>query len=248
MIAVPQHRNSGQEPTRPLREEAMPKVLIVEDDDAMSVALHDGFSYEGYEVKVARDGTTGLQLASAGSWDLVILDVMLPKLSGLDVCKRIRRSGSKVPVIMLTARGQEIDKVLGLKVGADDYVTKPFSFLELMARVEAVLRRCSGYSEQVETYQFGDVEVDFNRSEARKSNTPIALTPREFKLLRFLIDHRGEVLPRERLLDAVWGYDNVPFTRTVDMHIAKLRKKIEDKPADPAFIVTVHRLGYKFTG
>jgi DNA-binding response OmpR family regulator len=197
---------------------------------------------------LARDGSTGLRLATESSFDLVILDVMLPKLSGLDVCKRIRRSSSRVPIIMLTARGQEIDKVLGLKVGADDYVTKPFSFLELMARVEAVLRRSSGFGDTVEAYRFGDVEVDFKKSEARKATEPIALSPREFKLLRFLIDHRGEVLPRERLLDAVWGYDNVPLTRTVDMHIAKLRKKIEDRPNSPTFIVTVHRLGYKFTG
>lgn len=226
----------------------MPKVLIVEDDEAMAVALHDGFKYEGYDVKMANDGATGLKMATEGSYDLVILDVMLPKLSGLDACKRIRRGGSRVPVIMLTARGQEIDKVLGLKVGADDYVTKPFSFLELMARVEAVLRRCSGYSDQVDAYEFGNVAVDFKRSEAKKGTQQLTLSPREFKLLRFLIDHRGEILPRERLLDAVWGYDDVPFTRTVDMHIAKLRKKIEDKPSDPSFIVTVHRLGYKFTG
>ncbi|MBW2277927.1 MAG: response regulator transcription factor [Deltaproteobacteria bacterium] len=226
----------------------MPKVLIVEDDEAMAVALHDGFNYEGYDVKMANDGATGLQMATEGSHDLVILDVMLPKLSGLDVCKRVRRNGSKVPIIMLTARGQEIDKVLGLKVGADDYVTKPFSFLELMARVEAVLRRCSGFADQLDQYTFGDVSIDFKNSEAHKAGEELGLSPREFKLLRFMIDHRGEVLPRERLLDAVWGYDNVPFTRTVDMHIAKLRKKIEDKPSDPDWIITVHRLGYKFTG
>jgi len=226
----------------------MPRVLIVEDDEAMAVALHDGFSYEGYEVKLAKDGATGLRMATEGSHDLVILDVMLPRMSGLEICKKVRRDGSRVPIIMLTARGQEIDKVLGLKVGADDYVTKPFSFLELMARVEAVLRRCSGYSDQLETYAFGDVKVDFKKTEARKGGEPLTLSPREFKLLSFLIDHRGEVLPRERLLDAVWGYEDVPFTRTVDMHVAKLRKKIEDKPSDPAYIVTVHRLGYKFTG
>ena len=226
----------------------MPNVLIVEDDEAMAVALEDGFKYEGYKVRSARDGSAGLRLATEVNHDLIVLDVMLPKLSGLDVCKKIRRQGSKVPIIMLTARGQEIDKVLGLKTGADDYMTKPFSFLELMARVEAVLRRSTGYEEQVGTYRFGDVEIDFQRSEARKASQPITLSPREFRLLRFLIDHRGEILPRERLLDAVWGYDNVPFTRTVDMHIAKLRKKIEDKPQDPTFIVTVHRVGYKFTG
>jgi two-component system alkaline phosphatase synthesis response regulator PhoP len=226
----------------------MPRVLVVEDDDAMAVALRDGFKYEGYDVQVAKDGATGLRMASEFNQDLIVLDVMLPKMSGLDVCKRIRSQGSQVPIIMLTARGQEIDKVLGLRTGADDYVTKPFSFLELMARVEAVLRRCSGYTEQVEKYTFGDVEIDFKRSEARKGHALVSLSPREFKLLRFMIDHRGEILTRERLLDAVWGYDNVPFTRTVDMHIAKLRKKIEDRPQDPAFIVTVHRVGYKFTG
>jgi len=226
----------------------MPDVLVVEDDEAMAVALEDGFKYEGYNVRVARDGASGLRLATEVNHDLIVLDVMLPKMSGLDVCKKIRRQGSKVPVIMLTARGQEIDKVLGLKTGADDYVTKPFSFLELMARVEAVLRRCAGYAEPLQRYRFGNVEVDFKRAEATKAGRPISLSPREFKLLRFLIDHRGEILPRERLLDAVWGYDNVPFTRTVDMHIAKLRKKIEDTPQDPAWVVTVHRVGYKFTG
>jgi DNA-binding response OmpR family regulator len=231
-----------------IEERPMPRVLIVEDDEAMAVALRDGFTYEGYDVRLATDGALGLKMASEGDHDLVILDVMLPKMNGLDVCKKIRRGGSNVPVIMLTARGQEIDKVLGLKTGADDYVTKPFSFLELMARVEAVLRRSSGYAETVEQYGFGDVEIDFKRSEARKAGQPIILSPREFKLMSFLIEHRGEVLTRERLLDAVWGYENVPFTRTVDMHIAKLRKKIEDRPHDPGHIVTVHRMGYKFTG
>ena len=214
----------------------------------MAVALRDGFSYEGYDVRLAKDGALGLKLASEGNHDLLILDVMLPKLSGLDICKRIRRSGSKIPIIMLTARGQEIDKVLGLKIGADDYVTKPFSFLELMARVSAVLRRCVGVTESFGRYEFGDVAIDFDKLEATKANKPIELTPREFKLLQFMIDHKGEILARERLLDAVWGYEDVPFTRTVDMHIAKLRKKVEDRPADPTHIVTVHRVGYKFTG
>lgn len=225
-----------------------PKVLIVEDDEAMAVALRDGFAFEGYDVRVASDGVQGFKLAEENDHDLIILDVMLPKMDGLDVCRRIRRDGSRVPVIMLTARGQEIDKVVGLKTGADDYVTKPFSFLELMARVEAVLRRSQGYAERVEHYRFGDVVLDFRRAEAAKAGRPLTLSPREFKLMAFLIEHRGEVLTRERLLDAVWGYDNVPFTRTVDMHMAKLRKKIEDRPHDPDFIVTVHRMGYKFTG
>ena len=226
----------------------MPKVLIVEDEEAMAVALKDGFTFEGYEVKVAGDGASGLKQATEASWDVVILDVMLPKMNGLDVCKRIRRSGSKVPVIMLTARSQEIDKVVGLKTGADDYVTKPFSFLELMARVEAVLRRTAGYAEERESYSFGDVELNFKSMEAKKSDSAIDLSHREFELLKFMIDHKGEVLPRERLLNAVWGYENGSYTRTVDMHIAKLRKKIEDSPGSPSWIVTVHRVGYKFTG
>jgi two-component system alkaline phosphatase synthesis response regulator PhoP len=226
----------------------MPRVLVIEDDEAMAVALRDGFAYEGYDVRTAADGVEGLRLASDGQHDLVILDVMLPKVNGLDVCRKIRRNGVSVPIIMLTARGQEIDKVLGLKTGADDYVTKPFSFLELMARVEAVLRRSAAFPGGLERYRFGDVEIDFQRTEASKSGHMLTLSPREFKLMHFLIEHRGEVLPRERLLDAVWGYDEAPLTRTVDMHVAKLRKKIEDRPDHPAWIVTVHRVGYKFTG
>ena len=226
----------------------MPKVLIIEDDQSMSVALKDGFSYEGYDVALAQDGTTGLRLATENNADLIILDVMLPRMSGLDVCKRIRQNGSRIPIIMLTARGQEIDKVLGLKIGADDYVTKPFSFLELMARVEAVLRRSTGYDGSPEAYKFGDIHVDFKKMETRKGKRKVDLSHREFDLLKFMIDHRGEVLPREKILNAVWGYENGSFTRTVDMHVAKLRKKIEDRPAEPAHIVTVHRVGYKFTG
>lgn len=224
------------------------KVLVVEDDEAMAVALRDGFDYEGYEVSVARDGEAGLTLARTTVPDLIILDVMLPKKSGLDVCKQLRNEGNDVPIIMLTARGQEIDKVLGLKLGADDYVTKPFSFLELMARVEAVLRRVSGRREMIETYSFGDVVIHFKQCEATKGGKPVELSPRELELMRFFVEHRGEVVGRDQLLDTVWGYGNMPFTRTVDMHIAKLRKKIEDKPNDPKYIVTIHRLGYKFTG
>jgi len=227
------------------------KVLVVEDDEAMAVALRDGFSYEGYEVEVARDGEAGLRLATEAAPDLMILDVMMPKMNGLDVCKRLRGQGSQLPIIMLTARGQEIDKVLGLKLGADDYVTKPFSFLELMARVEAVLRRCGTQRDSrpaIGSHTFGDVTVDFDHHEAHKAEQPIELSPREFQLLAHFVEHRGEVLSREALLDAVWGYDTIPFTRTVDTHVAKLRKKIEDNPSDPKFLITVHRLGYKFLG
>jgi DNA-binding response OmpR family regulator len=227
------------------------RVLIVEDDEAMSIALRDGFQYEGYSVTVAKDGESGLQLATEESPDLILLDVMLPKMTGLDICKQLRGGGSAVPIIMLTARGQEIDKVLGLKLGADDYITKPFGFMELLARAEAVLRRshpAPPAPSAVETYRFGDVSVDFRRHEAHKADQQIDLSPREFQLLGFFIQHRGEVITREKLLDTVWDYNSIPFTRTVDMHIAKLRKKIEDNPSDPRHIVTVHRLGYKFTG
>ena len=226
----------------------MPKVLIVEDDAAMATALHDGFTYEGYEVVLVSDGEAGLKAAREGAPDVVVLDVMMPKMSGLDVCKRLRSEGSSVPIIMLTARGQEIDKVLGLKLGADDYVTKPFGFMELMARVEALLRRTAGGARHAEVYGFGDVIVDFNKAELKKNGTVIEVTARELKLLEYFIAHRGEVVPRDRLLDQVWDYDSAPLTRTVDMHVAKLRKKIEDNAADPRFIVTVHRMGYKFTG
>jgi len=227
----------------------MSRVLVVEDDEAMAVALRDGFAYEGHEVAVARDGEEGLRLAVDNPPDLMILDVMLPKMTGLEVCKRLRGDGSELPIIMLTARGQEIDKVLGLKLGADDYVTKPFSFMELMARVEAVLRRTQrGGVSRRPVHEFGDLTVDLDRHDATKGGKPIELTPREFRLLGYFLEHRGEVVSREQLLDAVWGYDTIPFTRTVDTHIAKLRKKIEDDPSDPQHIITVHRLGYKFVG
>jgi two-component system alkaline phosphatase synthesis response regulator PhoP len=226
----------------------MRKVLIVEDDQAMAVALSDGFTYEGFAVQVARDGSTGLRLAAEKEVDLVILDVMLPQMSGLDVCRQLRSDGNGTPIIMLTARGQEIDKVLGLRTGADDYVTKPFSFLELMARVEAVLRRTSKLAEMIEQVSFGDVELSFKNFEARKAGRSIELSPREFKIIKYFIEHRNEVVSRDQLLDAVWGYDSLPLTRTVDMHIAKLRQKIEDVPSDPRYIITVHRVGYKFTG
>ena len=227
----------------------MSRVLVVEDDEAMAVALRDGFTYEGYEVAVARDGEEGLRRARENPPDLMILDVMLPKMTGLEVCKLLRGEGSQLPIIMLTARGQEIDKVLGLKLGADDYVTKPFSFMELMARVEAVLRRTQpGRLGHRSAYEFGDMAVDMDRHDATKGGKPVELTPREFRLLGYLLEHRGEVVSREELLDAVWGYDTIPFTRTVDTHIAKLRKKIEDDASDPQHIITVHRLGYKFVG
>ena len=228
------------------------KVLVVEDDEAMAVALKDGFDYEGYLVEVAKDGEAGLDRARTQNPDLIILDVMLPKMTGLEVCKVLRGEGNPVPIIMLTARGQEIDKVLGLKLGADDYVTKPFSFMELMARAEAILRRAKGPTAAAQgdaaPYTFGEITVDFGRHEVRKQGEDVELSPREFRLLAYFVEHRGTVVSREELLDGVWGYETIPFTRTVDTHVAKLRKKIEAEPSDPEFLITVHRLGYKFTG
>jgi DNA-binding response OmpR family regulator len=227
----------------------MSRVLVVEDDEAMAVALQDGFSYEGHEVVRASDGEEGLRIAREDAPEIMILDVMLPKMTGLEVCKRLRGEGSTLPIIMLTARGQEIDKVLGLKLGADDYVTKPFSFMELMARVEAVLRRSQPDGlERRSVHQVGRVTVDLDRHEACRDGEPIDLTPREFRLLGYFIEHGGEVVSREELLDAVWGYDAIPFTRTVDTHIAKLRKKIEADPSNPEHLITVHRMGYKLVG
>jgi len=229
------------------------RVLIVEDDEAMSVALRDGFQYEGYSVTLARDGEAGLQMATTDPPDLILLDVMLPKMTGLDICRQLRSGGHGVPIIMLTARGQEIDKVLGLRQGADDYVTKPFGFMELMARVEAVLRRCtsspgSGTAPAETVFRFGDVTVDFRSCEAWKGSHPIDLSPRELKLLGYFLQHRGEVISRETLLDEVWDYNAVLYTRTVDMHIAKLRKKIATAARAPEAIETVRGEGYRFGG
>ena len=213
----------------------------------MALGLRDNCEYEGYEVSVARDGEEGLRLALAERPDLVLLDVMLPRLGGLDVCRRLRAQGSAVPVIMLTARGQEIDKVLGLELGADDYVTKPFGVNELLARIRAHLRRAARPAAAVESYAFGDVELNFRTHEATKAGRPLDLSAREFEILKCLVRRRGEAVTRDQLLDEVWG-DRYPFSRTVDNHIAKLRQKIETDPSEPRFIVTLHRVGYKFLG
>lgn len=232
--------------------ESKAKVLIVEDERAMQVALNDGFFSEGYEVWLASDGQQALTMARQKKPDLMILDVMLPIMNGLDVCRTLRAEENATPIIMLTARGQEIDKVLGLKLGADDYVTKPFSMAELLARAEALRRRAvqapSNVKPEMDTYAFGDVQVDFLHHEASMAGQSLKFSSKEFLLLRYFVEHRGEVISRDELLDAVWGYQCFPFTRTVDTHVAKLRKKIESNPADPKFLITVHRLGYKFIG
>jgi two-component system alkaline phosphatase synthesis response regulator PhoP len=235
------------EPGTPGEPARAPRVLIVEDEPAMAAALRDGFRYEGFSVLVASDGAAGLRLAQQSEIDLVVLDVMLPKLSGLEICRQLRAAKSGVPILMLSARGQEADKVEGLEIGADDYVTKPFGFAELMARAQALLRRARRPAEP-ETCSFGDVVVDFRRLRATRAGLPLELSQREFAILAFLVARRGEVVTREQLLQVVWGYDSLPLTRTVDMHIAKLRRKIERTPVEPEFIVTVHRGGYRFAG
>jgi DNA-binding response OmpR family regulator len=223
----------------------MTRILIVEDDPAMAVALRDGFEFEQYQVEMAADGLEGARLATGGGFDLIVLDVMLPKQSGLDVCRDLRAGGNRTPVIMLTARGQEIDKIVGLNLGADDYVTKPFSFMELLARVEGIVRRFSKARQQEEV-TFGNVTLDFRTYQATRESQPLDLTPREFHILRYFIDHANQVVSREALLNHVWGYETRAFTRTVDTHMARLRQKIEEIPAIPRHLITVHRAGYKF--
>jgi len=224
----------------------MAKILIVEDEPNMVAGLRDNFEFEGYQVVTAPDGVAGLERALSESPDLVILDVMMPRMSGLDVCKQLKSKKPSIPIIMLTARGQEIDKVVGLELGADDYVTKPFSIRELMARVKAVLRRASLQARVPEIYRFSDVEVNIRGNEVRRAGKPVPLSVKEFALLTYFISHPAETLSRDRLLDAVWGYENYPNTRTVDTHIVHLRQKLEPNPEVPRFILTIHGSGYKF--
>jgi DNA-binding response OmpR family regulator len=226
----------------------MSKILIVEDEPNMVAGLRDNFEYEGYEVITAGDGVTGLERALHDSPDLVVLDVMMPRMSGLDVCKQLKSKKPLLPIIMLTARGQEVDKVVGLELGADDYVTKPFSIRELLARVKAVLRRSGLSSKEQEQYSFGDVEVNLRNHQVSRQGKMLEFSSKEFDLLKYFLCHPGETLSRDRLLEDVWGYDHFPTTRTVDAHIVRLRQKIEPKPDDPCFILTVHGTGYKFVG
>ena len=224
----------------------MAKILIIEDEPDMVLGLKDNFEFEGYEVLTASDGQAGLDRARAAKPDLVVLDIMLPKLSGLEVCKALRSEGFTSPIVMLTARGQEIDKVVGLELGADDYVTKPFSIRELLARVRAILRRSDGTKKRLARYRFSDLELDFEAYRAKKGGEPLDLSPREFELLRYLIERKGETVTRDKLLEDVWGYESYPSTRTVDTHIAKLRAKIGDSGSEPRWILTIHGVGYKF--
>ena len=224
----------------------MKRLLLVEDEPGLVMTLTDRLSREGYSVDTSADGASALERATSEAFDLVLLDVMLPQMNGFDVLRELRRRGVEVPVIMLTARGQIVDKVVGLKLGADDYVTKPFEMVELLARIEAKLRRTPTRTTTPDVHQFGDIQVDFRKAEVTKAGAPLDLSAREFQLLRYFLEHRGATLTREELLNEVWGYNSMPSTRTVDVHVAWLRQKIEPNPRHPQFILTIHGLGYKF--
>ena len=225
------------------------RVLVSEDEPGLVLTLTDRLITEGFEVESARDGDAGLELAIARHYDVILLDIMLPGKNGFDVCRDLRQSGRQTPILMLTARGMLADKVVGLKLGADDYLTKPFEMMELLARIEALLRRApvpsGGCGEAV---IFGDVRVDFRSAEVERAGRPVELSAKEFALLRCFIENRGVVLSRDDLLNRVWGYDAMPYTRTVDVHVAGLRQKLGANPRHPRFIVTVHGMGYKFIG
>jgi two-component system alkaline phosphatase synthesis response regulator PhoP len=224
------------------------RILLVEDEPGLRLTLTDRLESEGYEVGTAADGDEGLARATTEPFDLVILDVMLPLRSGLDVCRDMRRKGVGTPVLMLSARGQVVDRVVGLKLGADDYLTKPFEMPELLARVEARLRKPAAETARSDRYSFGDVQVDFRRAEVEKGGLRVELSAKEFQLLRYFVEHKGATLSRDELLNGVWGYDAMPVTRTVDVHVAWLRRKLEASPRHPQHILTLHGLGYKFVG
>jgi two-component system alkaline phosphatase synthesis response regulator PhoP len=225
------------------------RILLIEDEPGLVMTLSDRLRSEGYTVEAALDGDTGLNRALNEAFDLVILDVMLPRRNGFDLCRDLRQRGRQMPILMLTARGQVVDKVVGLKLGADDYIAKPFEMIELLARIEALLRRVPDAPvPPTDTYQFGAVRVDFRSAEVDCGTGPVELSALEFRLLRYFIEHRGTILSRDELLNEVWGYNSLASTRTVDVHIAWLRQKIEPNPRYPQYILTVHGMGYKFVG
>jgi two-component system alkaline phosphatase synthesis response regulator PhoP len=226
------------------------RLLLVEDEPGLQLALSDRLSAEGYAVVTAGDGNTAVTRATGEPFDVIVLDVMLPGRDGFDVAKTLRGQGIQTPILMLTARTQVVDRVVGLKLGADDYLTKPFETIELLARIEALLRRApsgpSGLS--LERYQFGDISVDVRKAEVTLKGEQLDLSAKEFQLLKYFIEHRGATVSRDELLHEVWGYSNAPSTRTVDVHVAWLRQKLEPNPRVPQYILTVHGLGYKFAG
>jgi two-component system alkaline phosphatase synthesis response regulator PhoP len=225
------------------------RVLLVEDEPGLVLTLTDRLRSEGYAVTSATDGPSGLAIAAREAFDVILLDVMLPGMSGFDVCREVRQRGVTTPIIMLTARGQIVDKVLGLKIGADDYLTKPFDMLELLARIEVQVRRVSAVTgKSAAEYQFGDITVNFRKAEVTKAGVALDLSAREFLLLKYFIEHREATLSRDELLNEVWGYNQMPSTRTVDVHVAWLRAKIEPNIKHPQYVLTIHGMGYKFVG
>jgi two-component system alkaline phosphatase synthesis response regulator PhoP len=227
------------------------RLLLVEDEPGLQLTLSDRLIAEGYAVETAGDGELGLARATDGAFDLIVLDVMLPRRDGFDVCRTLRQRGITTPILMLTARGQVVDRIVGLKLGADDYLTKPFEPLELLARIEALLRRVpaatlAGTTGGNARYAFDEFAVDVRKAEVTRRGEPVDLSAKEFQLLRYFLEHRGATLSRDELLHEVWGYQNTPSTRTVDVHVAWLRQKLEPNPKVPQIILTVHGLGYKF--
>jgi two-component system, OmpR family, alkaline phosphatase synthesis response regulator PhoP len=220
-------------------------ILLIEDEEALALTLGDRLRAEGYVVNCARDGNEGLNKATRLPFNAIILDVMLPGKNGFDVCREIRQAGLATPILMLTARGEAADKIVGLKLGADDYVTKPFDMLELMARMEALLRRTPGKAGQGSVQHVRSLRIDFRGTEVSRAGKVVSLSTREFQLLHYFLDHGGETLSRDQILREVWGYNVRAFTRTVDVHVAGLRQKLEDDPKHPSLIVTVPGFGYK---
>lgn len=224
----------------------MKKILIIEDDPAIRAGIKEAFINEGYNVSEADSGDKGFDLAQKNNFDLLILDLILPGKDGIEICKDLRSEGVKTPIIMVTSRKEEIDKILGLEIGADDYVTKPFSIRELLARVKALIRRSTYEPGDIEEVAFADLKINFKKQEMLKGANSVRLSATEYRILHYFIDHEGEVISRDKFLDEVWGYDSYPTTRTVDNYILSLRKKIEDDPANPKHLLTAHKVGYKF--
>lgn len=225
----------------------MTKILLVEDDPAIRLAIAESLAAENYTLDEVSSATEAFKKVTNENYDLMLLDLILPDMDGIELCKKLRDEDIRVPVIMVTSRKDEIDKIIGLEIGADDYITKPFSMRELLARMKALLRRVSFDSGKLSKYSFGNISVDFKKFEALKYGKPIKLSATEYRVLHYFIQHEGEVISRDKFLDDVWGYDSFPTTRTVDNFILSLRKKIEDNPSEPKHLITVHKIGYKFS-